>query len=550
MSVELLGITLVRMITTSDLNLSFSSKTLFQSVNIKFLPGNCYGLIGANGAGKSTLLKVISGEILPTEGSVILDKNLKLSVLKQDQFAYDSFPILDTVIMGYKALYDCYKRRMDLYAKGELSEKEGEEIGELEDLYAEMDGYRFESDAARMLCDLGIGENKHDLLMSEMQSAEKLKILLAQALFAEPDILLLDEPTNQLDYHSILWLEEYLLNFKNTVIVVSHDRHFLNKVCTHIADVDYGQVRIYPGNYDFWKEASELVQKQRNDKADKDAKKIEQLESFVRRFSANASKSKQATSRKKLIEKLRPEELPVSTRRAPFIDFKAKRSVGNRVMTIKGLNASIEEKILYKDLNFEVSKGDKIAIISEDSLAKTALLAQLGQETETCEGVIKIGESVTMAYCPKNNNSYFENDLSLLDWLQQYSQGHESQVIRGFLGRMLFSGEEVNKRASVLSGGEKARAMFSKMMLKEPNTLIFEEPTDHLDLESISALNSALEQYNECIIFCSHDMQLLNTVANRIIEIFPTGYIDHRSNFEEYLNNPNVQKKRLSLMPQ
>ena len=538
------------MITTSDLTLSFSSKTLFQSVNIKFLPGNCYGLIGANGAGKSTLLKVISGEVSPTEGSVIFEKNLKLSVLKQDQFAYDDFPVLETVLMGFEALYRCYKRRMDLYAKGELSEKEGEEIGELEDNFAEMDGYRYEADAAAMLCDLGISEDKHELLMADMQAADKLKILLAQALFAEPDILLLDEPTNQLDYQSILWLEDYLLNFKNTVIVVSHDRHFLNKVCTHIADVDYGQVKIYPGNYDFWKEASELAQRQRSDKAEKDAKKIEQLESFVRRFSANASKSKQATSRKKLIEKLRPDELPVSTRRAPFIQFKAKRPVGNRVMTVKNLNAKTEGKSLYKGLSFEVSKGDKIAIIGEDSLAKTALLAHLGQASESEEGEVKLGESVTMAYCPKNNNRYFENDLSLLDWLQQYAQGHESQEIRGFLGRMLFSGEEVNKRASVLSGGEKARAMFSKMMLKEPNTLIFEEPTDHLDLESISALNTALEQYSECIIFCSHDMQLLNTVANRIIEIFPDGFIDHRSNLEDYLSNPNVQKKRLALMPQ
>ncbi|MEK9657221.1 MAG: ATP-binding cassette domain-containing protein [bacterium] len=535
------------MITTSKLTLSFGSKTLFQDVSVKFVPGNCYGLIGANGAGKSTLLKIIAGDILPTEGQIHVEPGATLSVLKQDQFAYDDEKALDTVMMGYKKLYKIYKERQELYAKDELSDAEGERVGNLEGEFGELDGYRHETDAAMMLSELGLTEELHDKEMKYLEAADKFKVLLAQALFAEPDILLLDEPTNHLDYQTIVWLEDYLLDFKNTVIVVSHDRHFLNKVCTHIADVDYGKIKIYPGNYSFWRQASELAIQQRQDQAAKDSKKVQQLEEFVRRFSANASKSKQATSRKKLIEKLRPDELPVSIRRAPFIQFKAQRSLGNRVLQAENISIHIEGVAACKNLSFEITKGEKVAIIGKNSVAKTALLSVIAGEQTPDTGHLKWGESVQHAYFPKDNNAYFDSDLSLLDWLMEGSPIEDSQEIRGYLGRMLFSGDEVNKAVRVLSGGEKARAMFSRMMLKEPNVLIFDEPTDHLDLESISALNTALEQVSDCIIFTSHDTQLLNTVANRIIEISETGFIDHRSNLEDYMNNHIVQEKREAL---
>lgn len=535
------------MITTSELSLSFGSKKLFEQVNIKFLPGNCYGLIGANGAGKSTLLKVISGDVSPTEGRVILEPGLKMSILKQDQFAYDQYSVLDTVMMGYAKLYKIYKKRQELYAKDELTDQEGELIGQLEDEFGELDGYRYEADAATMISELGISEELHDQTMASLEAADKFKVLLAQALFAEPDILLLDEPTNQLDFNTILWLENYLLEFKNTVIVVSHDRHFLNKVCTHIADVDYGKIKIYPGNYDFWQQASQLATKQRQDQAAKDSKKVQQLEEFVRRFSANASKSKQATSRKKLIEKLKPEELPVSIRRAPFIQFKSKRSLGNRVVKIDKIAYEFEGATLFSNVSLEINKGDKIAIISDNSVLKTAFLSLIAGELKQSAGEVTWGESATYAYFPKDNNHFFNSDTTLLDWLSNYATVQDAQDIRGYLGRMLFSGDQVEKQVNVLSGGERARSMFSKMMLTEPNVLILDEPTDHLDLESISALNDALEQFNECIIFTSHDMQLLNSVANRIIEISPKGFIDHRSNLEDYLKNDTVQKKRKKL---
>lgn len=535
------------MISTAKLGISFGSKTLFEDVSLKFLPGECYGLIGANGAGKSTFLKLLAGDLDASEGEVIFDQNKTISILRQDHFAFDDHKVLDTVLMGHPRLYKIYAERMVLYSKTELTDKEGERIGELEEAFGEMDGYTAEADAATMLSDLGIPNERHDKQMNELEAGEKVRVLLAQALFGNPDVLLLDEPTNQLDYISVLWLEQFIMNFKNVVIVVSHDRHFLNKVCTSIADVDFGEIRLYPGNYDFWQKASELALQQQQDKNLKAESKIKELEDFVRRFSANASKSKQATSRKKLIEKIRPDELPVSRRRTPYIHFSPKRPCGNRIVEVSDLSHSVGDDVLLKDIRFRVEKGDKVAIIGKNSLSRTLLLDLLSGITSPDSGTIQWGDTITHSYVPKDNSEYFENSMILTDWLGQYEDTGDIDLLRGYLGRMLFSGDEAKKRVSVLSGGEKARAMFSKMMLDEANCLLFDEPTDHLDLEAITSLNTALIKFEGCLIFTSHDFEILNTVANRIIEVTPAGMIDRKCGFDEYMQDEKIQALRNKL---
>ncbi|MBT5953760.1 ATP-binding cassette domain-containing protein [bacterium] len=535
------------MISTSELTLSFSGRTLFENVSVKFVDGNCYGLIGANGAGKSTFLKILSGEIEQSSGLVIMEDGKTLSVLKQDQFAHEDFEVIDVVLMGNPALYKIYEERKVLYAKDEMTESEGLRVGDLEVEFGEMGGYTSEADASSMLADLGIAEDLHYKTMKELAPGEKIRVLLAQALFGDPDVLLLDEPTNQLDYASVLWLEKYLMDIKNTVIVVSHDRHFLNRVCTHTADLDYKEIKIYPGNYDFWKKSSELSAAQRLDKNKKIEGRVKELEDFVRRFSANASKSKQATSRKKLIEKLSPEELPVSSRRSPYISFTPVSKCGTDVVKVKQVSHTVEGELVLNNVSFTINKNEKVAIIGDNSITKTTLLQILAGEITPDKGEVEWGDSVQFTSFPKDNTKFFDTGATLLEWLTDFSETNEIQEVRGFLGRMLFSGDDVKKVVSVLSGGEKARAMFSKMMVTSANTLIFDEPTDHLDLESISSLNEGLSAYSECLIFTSHDYELLNTVANRIIEVSPKGHLDQRTSFSEYMESEIVAKKRLKL---
>ena len=535
------------MISTETVSLSFSGNALFEDVSVKFLGGNCYGLIGANGAGKSTFLKILSGEIDSTTGNVHIDQGKRLAVLKQDQFAFDNETVLNTVLMGDKALYDVYKERQDLYEKTDLTEEEGLKVAELEETFAELDGYSAEGEAAGMLNELGLDDELHDKKMSSLEANQKIRVLLAQALFNNPDILLLDEPTNQLDYQAKIWLEEFLLEFKNTVIVISHDRHFLNKVCTHIADLDFKKVTLYVGNYAFWLQASQLAAKQKQDSHKKATEKIAELEEFVRRFSANASKSKQATSRKKLIEKIKPEEIPTSSRRSPFIHFKSERPCGNNVLNVENLNYSLDGQPILKDITFRLEKGEKLAITGENTLSKTCLLNILAGNLKADSGHFSWGETITSDYFPKDNSAFFNEPQSLFDWLFAYYQGIDTQEVRGLLGRMLFSGDDVEKKVGVLSGGEKARAMFSKLMLSQANVLLFDEPTDHLDLESISALNEGLKNFKEGLIFTSHDIQLLDTVANRIIEVGPTGMISYLGNFSDYMTNSTMQNKRKEL---
>lgn len=535
------------MIATDHITLSFGGRTLFEDVSVKFLNENCYGLIGANGAGKSTFLKILSGEIEPSSGNVVIDRNKRIAVLKQNQFEFDELKVLETVIKGHEELFDIYKERSELYAKPEMTEEEGLRAGELEVQFGEMDGYTAEADAMTMLSELGIDETLQNKHMKDLDAGQKIRVLLAQALFGNPDILLLDEPTNQLDYSTVLWLENFLQNFKNTVIIVSHDRHFLNNVCTHIADLDFKQINIFVGNYDFWQQASELTLKQKQNQAKKSEDKIKELEEFVRRFSANASKSKQATSRKKLIEKLRPEELPASSRRAPYINFKPSRPCGNKILTVENLSHAIDGEQVLKDVSFTVNKDDKIAIVGNNTLSKTTLLDIISGKIKPDSGTIEWGETITHHYFPKDNSAFFSSDLSLLDWLSQYTTSDDLQFIRGFLGRMLFSGDEVNKSVKVLSGGEKARAMFSKMMLSEANVLLFDEPTDHLDLESITALNDGLKDFSEVMLLTSHDFQLLDTVVDRVIEVSPKGMVDQLSSFSDYMESGNIKAQRQQL---
>lgn len=535
------------MIQTSNLTLEFGGTSLFEDVSVKFLPGNCYGLIGANGAGKSTFLKLLSKELRPSSGDIILESRKRIAVLKQDQFAYDAYSVIETVFIGHSELYPIYKERNDLYAKDDLTDTEGERIGELESEFAELDGYSLEAEASTLLSDLGIPEDLHEKQMSELESGQKVRTLLAQALFGNPDILLLDEPTNQLDYVTVLWLEKFLMEFKNTVIIVSHDRHFLNKVCTHIADLDYKKIKLYVGNYDFWEKSSELASQQIKDQHKKQEDKVKELEAFIRRFSANASKSKQATSRKKLLEKIRPEDIVASSRRAPFIHFKQNRPCGDKIATIENISAEIDGEPVLKDVSFRIDKGDKIAIVSKNSLSKTALLDIISGSTAPKTGQIEWGSSISQNYFPKDNTEFFQKTDSLLDWLQNYSNVNDDQLIRGLLGRMLFSGDDVHKSTNVLSGGEKARCMFSKLMLTESNCLLFDEPTDHLDLESISALNEGLINFPGILLVSSHDIQLLNTVCNRVIEVTPKGMLDVKSTFSDFIENESIAKKRKTL---
>ena len=523
------------MLTTTGVTIRFGKRTLFEDVNIKFNKGCCYGIIGANGAGKSTFLKVLSGELEPSKGEVTKDKTERLSVLKQDHFAFEEYTVMDTVIMGNNELYRIMKEKEAIYAKPDFSEEDGMKAAKLEERFAELDGWNAEADAAVLLNDLGIDPEKHYKLMSEIEPKEKVKILLAQALFGNPDILLLDEPTNDLDLKSINWLEEFLINFENTVIVVSHDRYFLNKVCTHIADVDFGKIKVYPGNYDFWYESSQLALKQMKEANKKKEEKIKELQEFIARFSANASKSKQATSRKKSLEKIELDEIKPSNRRYPYIDFKPDREPGKDILEVRNVCKTINgEKILDK-VSFVVKPNDKIAFLADNENAKTVLFQILAGEMEPDSGTIKYGTTITTNYFPKDNNYLFESDLSITDWLRQYSKDPDETYVRSFLGRMLFSGEEALKKVNVLSGGEKVRCVLSKLMLSGANLLIFDEPTNHLDMESITALNEGMSKYKGIILFTSHDHQLTQTVANRIIDLKKDKLIDREVTYNEYL---------------
>ncbi len=527
------------MISVSNICLAYGKRTIFKNVNIKFTPGNCYGLIGANGSGKSTFLKIMAGDSEPDKGEVNIDKGLRLAVLRQDHFAFDEETVFNTVVMGHAALYKVMNERAAIYAKAEFSDEDGIRSGELEAEFAEMNGYEVESEAAVLLSGLGIDEELRQKKMKDLEGGEKVRVLLAQALFGNPDILLLDEPTNHLDLKSIQWLEEFLGRFQNTVIVVSHDRHFLNQVCTHISDIDFGTIRTYVGNYDFWYEASQMVLKQKQDANRKASDKAEELKAFIARFSSNASKAKQATSRKKLLDKLDIEELPVSSRKYPFIVFKPERPCGDVILEIKGLTKTIDGVKVINNLNMVVNKGDKIAFVG-DSLSKTTLLQILAGELKADSGSLRWGVTISAAYFPKDNTDYFTKDLNLIEWLCQFPPHEGESFARGFLGRMLFSGDEATKMTSVLSGGEKVRCMLSRMMLTSGNVLMFDEPTNHLDLESITALNNSLIDFSEVVLFTSHDHKFVTTLANRIIELTPNGTIDQVMNFDEYLEDAKV----------
>lgn len=523
------------MLIINNLELKFHTKLLFENVNLKFEKGNCYGIIGANGAGKSTFLKIISGEIDSTKGDVIIGKNERISVLKQDHNAYNDHTVQETVIMGNNKLYSIMKEKENLYSKSDFTVEDGIKVGELEGEFAEMDGWMAETNAAILLAGIGIKNALHNKLMDELTGAEKVKVLLAQALFGNPDILLLDEPTNNLDIEAKLWLEEFLINFSNTVIVVSHDRHFLNKICTHIVDIDYEKVTMYIGNYDFWHESSQLLLKQKKDSNKNKMDKINELQDFIRRFSANASKSKQATSRKKILENIVLDEIKPSTRKYPYINFKIDRPLGKSVLEIKSVKYIKGDKKLINNFSINVAPNDKIAFIGNE-IAVTALFKIINDEITPDSGFIKWGTTVTKGYYPRNYDEFFTNENNLLTWLQQYSYDTSESFLRGFLGRMLFSGDDVFKKVSVLSGGEKARCMFSKMMINGCNTIILDDPTNHLDIESITALNDELINYKGCILFSSHDHQLLSTVANRIVEIKEDGsYIDKMCTYDEYI---------------
>ena len=532
------------MISTSNVSLSYGKRTLFEDVTIKFVPGNCYGLIGANGAGKSTFLKILSGEIEPNTGTVDIPANARMAVLKQNHFAYDEYPALQTVIMGHKRLWDIMQEKDAIYAKADFTDADGERAAELEGEFADLEGWNAEYEAAELLSGLGITENLHYSLMKDLSGSEKVRVLLAQALFGNPEILLLDEPTNHLDAESIMWLENFLDNFSNTVIVVSHDRHFLDAVCTHVADIDFGKIQMFAGNYSFWYESSQLALKQRSDANKKVEDKRKELEEFIRRFSANASKSKQATSRAKLLEKLTVEDLKPSSRKYPYIAFKPEREAGNQILNVENLSKSIDGQPIFNDISFMVDKGDKIAVIGRNDIAASTFFKILFEEDQAESGEYKWGTTITASFFPKDNAEYFETDLNLVDWLRQYSVEKDESFIRGFLGRMLFSGEESLKKANVLSGGEKVRCMFSRMMLQSGNVLVFDEPTNHLDLESITALNNSLRDFDGTILFASHDLQFVDTIANRIIELTPGGIIDKRMTYEEYLADDNIKELR------
>jgi ATPase subunit of ABC transporter with duplicated ATPase domains len=536
------------MITATNIGLAYGKRIIFQDVNIKFTPGNCYGLIGANGAGKSTFLKILAGQLEPDRGEISKGPRQRLAMLSQDQFAFDEHTVFDTLIMGHKKLYKVMAEREALYAKADFSEEDGILSGELEAKFGEMNGYEAEAEAAVLLNGLGIPEEMRQKKMKELEGSEKVRVLLAQALFGNPDILLLDEPTNQLDLKTINWLEAFLSRFQNTVIIVSHDRHFLNQVCTHMADIDYGKISVYVGNYDFWHQASQLHFRQKETESKKVKAKADELKEFIQRFSSNASKAKQATSRKKLLDKLTIEDMPISSRKYPYIVFQPERACGDVILEVTGLSKAIEGVVMFENLTLTVNKGDKIALVGDNGLAKTTLFQILAGELAPDQGSFRWGQTIRHAYFPKENSAYFNNtDLELVGWLRQYAPPKENEsFVRGFLGKMLFSGEEAMKKTSVLSGGERVRCMLSRMMLAGANALILDEPTNHLDLESITALNNGLIAFPEIVLFASHDHQFVSTVANRIIEITPEGIIDVMMDFDDYLAmkdaNPAAEK--------
>ena len=524
------------MIQLNDVTLRFGKRTLFEEVNIKFTPGNCYGLIGANGAGKSTFLKLLSGEIETTHGDIIVTKGERIAILKQDHNQYNDCKVIDTVIMGNTRLYQIMKEKEELYSHTEFTDEDGIRLGNLEAEFAELNGWEAESEAAELLDNLGVEVEFHYELMKDIPNNKKVKVLLAQALFGNPDILLLDEPTNDLDVDAINWLEEFLINFPNTVIVVSHDRHFLNKVCTHIADIDYSKVKLYVGNYDFWYESSELALKQMKESNKKKEEKIKELQSFIARFSANASKSKQATSRKKMLEKIELEEIVPSSRKYPYIDFKIEKPSGKEILTVKDISKTIDGKKILNKVNFIVQKGDKIAFVGSNNIAKTMLFKIIMGEEKADSGEIIFGKTINTSYYPQDNTKYFTKDQNIMEWIGNFYDIDDETVLRGFLGRMLFSGDDVFKRVPILSGGEKARCMLSKCMLESPNFLILDEPTNHLDLESITSLNNGLIKFDGEMLFSSKDHQFTQTVANRIIEIKEDGtIIDRKTTYDEYL---------------
>ena len=533
------------MIAANNVTLRLGKKALFEDVNIKFTEGNCYGLIGANGAGKSTFLKILSGQLETTNGNISITPGQRLSFLQQDHFKYDAFPVLDTVIMGNQRLYDIMKEKEAIYAKEDFTDEDGIRASELEGEFAEMNGWEAESDAAMLLNGLGIDTEFHYAQMSDLNGSQKVKVLLAQALFGNPDILLLDEPTNHLDLDAIEWLEEFLINFENTVIVVSHDRYFLNKVCTHTADIDYGKIQLYAGNYDFWYESSQLLIKQMKEANRKKEEKIKELQEFISRFSANASKSKQATSRKRALEKIQLDEMRPSSRKYPYIDFRPNREIGNEVLMVEGLSKTIDGVKVLDNLTFTLGHDDKVAFVGGNERAKTVLFQILMGEMEPDEGNYKWGVTTSQSYFPKDNTEEFDNDLTIADWLTGYSEIKDATYVRGFLGRMLFPGEDGVKKVRVLSGGEKVRCLLSKMMISGANVLLFDEPTNHLDMESITALNNGMIKFPGVILFASHDHQIVQTTANRIMEILPNGVlIDKITTYDEYLASDEMARKR------
>ena len=532
------------MITTNNVSLQFGKRVLYKDVNLKFTPGNCYGIIGANGAGKSTFLKLLAGDIEPTGGNIEITPGERLSVLKQDHYAFDEFEVLRTVMMGNKRLVEIMDEKDALYAKPDFSDEDGMKASELEAEFAEMNGWDAESEAARLLNGLGIPENEHTMQMSELTAKEKVRVLLAQALFGNPDILLLDEPTNHLDVESINWLEDFLAGFENTVIVVSHDRHFLNQVCTYICDVDFGEIKQYAGNYDFWYESSQLALQMAKDANKKKDEKIKELQTFIQRFAANAAKSKQATSRKKMLDKITLDDIKPSSRRYPYIAFTPDREAGDQLLTVEGISKTVDGEQVLKNVSFTLKRGDKVAFVGPNSIGKTMLFKILMGEEEPDEGSFKWGVTTTQAYLPADNSAYFDEiDLNLVDWLRQYSKDPDETFVRGFLGRMLFSGEESQKKAQVLSGGERVRCMLSRMMLSGANVLLLDEPTNHLDLESITALNNGLMDFKGTELFVSHDHQFVQTIANRIIDITPDGVVDRVTTYDEFLANETVKQQ-------
>ena len=535
------------MITVSNVSVQFGKRVLCNDVNLKFTSGNCYGIIGANGAGKSTFLRTISGDLDPTTGSIMLGPGERLSVLSQDHFKWDAYTVMDTVMMGHTVLWDIMKQREELYAKEDFTDEDGLKVSELEEKFAELDGWNAESDAAALLSGLGIKEDKHYVLMGELNNKEKVRVMLAQALYGNPDNLLLDEPTNDLDMETVTWLEDYLANFEHTVLVVSHDRHFLDSVCTHTVDIDYGKINLFAGNYSFWYESSQLALRQQQNQKAKAEEKKKELEEFIRRFSANVAKSKQTTSRKKMLEKLNVEEIKPSSRKYPGIIFTPEREPGNQILEVAGLTKTLEDgTVLFRDVNFNVEKGDKIVFLSHDPRAMTALFEIINGNMKPDAGTFNWGVTITTAYLPLDNTAFFNTDLNLVDWLSQFGEGNEVYM-KSFLGRMLFSGEEVLKKASVLSGGEKMRCMIARMQLRNANCLILDTPTNHLDLESIQAFNNNLKTYKGNILFSSHDHEFIQTVANRIIELTPNGIIDKMMEYDEYITSDHIKELRTKM---